>query len=233
MHNLQKLGGVAALVNGIAYIIGFGMVFTLLAPIIDAEPEQYLAFLVQNQTLLYIWHLIIYIVAGVFMVPLVLAIHERLREKAPALSQNAMAIGLIWAGLVIASGMLFLKDIVVIAELYKSDPTHASTIWPALTTVESALGGGIELPGGLWALLVSWAALRTGALPKALNVLGLLIGLAGVLMLVPSFADAGGAVFGLGFILWFLWAGIVMVRNRTATVTTQFSHHTPLPQSVN
>lgn len=223
MNNMQKLGGLAALINAAAYIIGFGMVFTMLAPIIDAEPAEYLAFLVENQTLLYVWHLLIYIVAGVFMVPLVLAVHERLKEGAPALSQMATAIGLIWAGLVIASGMLFLKDIVVIAELYGKDPAQAITIWPALTAVESALGGGIELPGGLWALLVSVAALRTGALPKALNFLGIVIGLAGTLMLVPALVEPGSAVFGLGFILWFLWAGIVMVRSRQSGTQSHFA----------
>lgn len=231
MNNLQKMGGVAALINGIAYIVGFGMVFTLLAPILDAEPEQYLAFLVENQTLLYLWHLIIYIVAGVFMVPLVLAVHERLKDGEPVLSQMAAAIGLIWTGLVIASGMLFLKDIVVIAELYSKDSTQAVTIWPALTAVESALGGGIELPGGLWALLISWAALRTGSLPKALNYLGLVIGMAGILMLVPAFAEPGSAIFGLGFIAWFLWAGIVMVRNRPRETTARFVHRASVSPS--
>jgi hypothetical protein len=222
MNSMQKLGGLAALINAMAYMIGFAMVFTMLAPIIDAEPAQYLAFLVENQTLLYVWHLMIYIVAGVFMVPLVLAVHERLRHEAPALSQMALAIGLIWAGLVIAAGMLFLKDIVVIAELYRQDPAQAITIWPALTAVESALGGGIELPGGLWALLVSVAALRTGALPKALNFLGVVIGAAGILMLVPAFAETGGAVFGLGFILWFGWVGIVLIRSNADTAAEPF-----------
>lgn len=231
MTNMQKLGGLAALINAAAYMIGFGMVFTLLAPIIDAEPAQYLAFLVENQPLLYVWHLIIYIVAGVFMVPLVLAVHERLRKEAPSLSQMAMAIGLIWAGLVIAAGMLFLKDIVVIAELYSRDPAQAITIWPALTAVESALGGGIELPGGLWALLVSFAALRTGALPKALNFLGVVIGVAGILMLVPALVEPGSAVFGLGFILWFAWAGIVLVRSRQQATTTRFAHATGVAPS--
>lgn len=219
MNNLQKMGGVAALVNAAAYIVGFGMVFTLLAPIIDAKPEQYLAFLVDNQTLLYVWHLIIYVVAGLFMLPLVLALHERLQSGAPAIAQIAAAIGLIWAGLVIASGMLYLKDIGVVAELYGQDPAQAVTVMLALSAVENALGGGIELPGGLWVLLVSWAALQTGRLPKLLNYLGLLIGVAGILMLVPVLGEPGSMIFGLGFILWFAWVGIVLARGRSSTAT--------------
>jgi len=222
MKRLQKIGGIAALVNGIAYIIGFGMVFTMLAPILEAEPAEYVAFLVENQTLLYSWHLIIYIVAGIFMVPLVLAIHERLKDGAPAIAQIATAMGIIWAGLVIASGMLYLKDIVIIAELYGKDPAQAVTVRLAVAAVESALGGGIELPGGLWALLISVAALRTGTLPKALNYLGVVIGVAGILMLVPALAEPGSAIFGLGFIVWFIAAGIVMVRSPQQATASPF-----------
>ena len=216
MNNFQKTGGIAALINATAYVVGFGMAFTLLAPILDAAPEQYLAFLVDHQTLLYVWYLIIYVIAGVFMVPLVLALYERLKGGAPALASTAAAIGLIWAGLVIASGMLYLKDIGVVAQLYAQDPAQAATVWVALSAVENALGGGIELPGGLWALLVSWAALRTNGLPKALNALGLVIGVAGILTLIPALGELTTSLFGLGFILWFAWAGIVMVRSRSS-----------------
>ncbi len=219
MTNLQKIGGVAALVNATAYLIGFGMVFTMLAPILDAEPAAYLAFMAENQTLLYVWHLIIYVIAGVFMVPLMLALHERLKAVAPATAQIATAIGLIWAGLVIASGMLFLKDIGVVAEIYARDPAQAETVWLALAAVENALGGGIELPGGLWVLLISSEALRTRALPWMLNSLGLLIGLAGLLTMVPALSEPGAAIFGLGFILWFIAAGIVLLRSQPNVTT--------------
>jgi Domain of unknown function (DUF4386) len=158
-----------------------------------------------------IWHLIIYLVAGVFMVPLVLAFHERLKDSAPALMQSASAFGLIWAGLIIASGMLLVKQSGVISDIYAKDPAQATTVWLALSAVASALGGAIELPGGLWALLVSWAALRAGELPKALNYLGMAIGVAGIVTVVPALSEAG-SFFGLGFIVWFTWAGIVMLR---------------------
>jgi len=213
LNHLQKMGGISALINAAAYVVGFGMAFTLLAPLLDADPDQYLALLVANQSLLYLWYLIIYVVAGVFMVPLVLALHERLKGGASATAQTATAFGLIWAGLVIASGMLFLKDLGVVADLYGKDPAQATTVWLALSAVENALGGGVELPGGLWILMVSWAALRTGGLPKALNYLGVVIGLAGIITVVPALGELGGIIFGLGFILWFTWAGIVMLRS--------------------
>jgi hypothetical protein len=88
------------------------------------------------------------------------------------------------------------------------------------------LGGAVELPGGLWLLLVSWAAWRGGELPKGLNYLGLLVGAAGVLTAVPTLGELG-AVFGLGSIVWFLWLGIVLLRTYANIATEQSSIVTP------
>jgi Domain of unknown function (DUF4386) len=213
MNDLQKMGGVAALIQAAAYVVGLGLALTLLAPVLDADPDQYVAFLVDNLILMYVWHLFIYLVAGVFLVVLVLALHERLKAGSPAMAQTAAAFGLIWAGLVIASGMLIINDLGVVADLYDKDPAQAATVWLALSSVEEGLGGAIELPGGLWVLLLSLAALRAGGLPRALNYLGVVIGAAGILTVVPAL-DVLAAVFGLGFIVWFVWVGIVMLRSR-------------------
>jgi hypothetical protein len=43
-------------------------------------------------------------------------------------------------------------------------------------------------------------------------VLGLAVGVAGMATLVPQLAEAG-AIFGLGFIAWFTWAGLVLLRD--------------------
>jgi hypothetical protein len=211
MNDLQKMGGVAALIQAAAYVVGLGLALTLLAPVLDADPDQYVAFLVDNLILMHIWHLIIYLVAGVFLVVLALALHERFEADSPAIAQTATAFGLIWAGLVIASGMLMINDAGVVAEIYGEDPAQAASVWLALSAVEEGLGGAIELPGGLWVLLLSWAALRAGGLPRALNYLGAVIGVSGVLTVVPAL-EVLGTVFGLGFIVWFAWVGIVMLR---------------------
>ena len=186
MNDLQKMGGVAALIEAATYVVGLGLALTLLAPVLDADADQYVAFLADNLTLMYVWHLIIYLVNGVFLVVLVLALHERLKAGSPAMVQTATAFGLIWAALVIASGMLIINDLGVVVDLYGEDPAQAASVWLALSAVEEGLGGAIELPGGLWVLLLSLAALRAGGLPRALNYLGVVIGAAGILTVVPA-----------------------------------------------
>jgi hypothetical protein len=216
MNNLQKSGAVAAFVQAATYLIGIVIAFTVLAPSWDLEPKQYVAFLVDNQTFMHLWHLVIYIVNALFLVVLVLSLNERLKSTSPTMMQVATAIGLIWAGLVLASGMLIINDLGVVAELYGRNPSQAADVWLTLSTIEDGLGGAVELPGGLWILLVTLAALRSNNLPRLLNYLGVIVGGAGLLTAVPTLSDLG-AIFGIGSIFWFLWLGICMFRSQTAT----------------
>jgi hypothetical protein len=74
------------------------------------------------------------------------------------------------------------------------------------------LGGGNEIVGALWVLLVSWAALLAGVFPKAQNYPGVVVSVAGLFSAVPALGEVAGAIFGLGQIVWFVWLGIVMLR---------------------
>lgn len=214
MKNLQKLGGVAALIEAAAFVVGFALFLTVLVPAgYDSgdDPVQSVAFLADNQALMYTWNLIIYVVFGISLVVLALALYERLKAGAPAMAQTATAFGLIWAGLVIASGMVANIGLGTVVELHGKDPAQAASAWLTLRTVETGLGGGNEIAGGLWVLLASWAALRAGGLPRALNYLGVVIGVSGLLTVVPAL-EVLGAVFGLGLIGWFVWLGMIMLR---------------------
>lgn len=217
MKNLQKAGGVAALYMAAAYVAG--MVFFLLVLNYTAvvEPAQKLASLVNNQAGMYVMTLVDYVIFGVFLVVLALALHERLKKGAPAIMQIATALGLIWAGMLIASGMVFNVGMTTVVELYGEDPLQAASIWLAVDSVAQGLSGNGEVLGGLWTLLVSWVALRTGGLPKGLNYLGLLVGAVGIVSAVPALEDLM-AVFGLGQIVWFVWLGIVMLRKSPGVV---------------
>lgn len=175
MSNLQRLGGVAALIEAASFLVGFALLFTLLVPAgyfaADADPVRNAAFLADNQDVMYLWYLSIYVVFGVFLVVLALALYERLKSGSPAAAQIATAFGLIWAGLVIASGMVANVGAGVVIDLYGSDPTQAGSLWLAVNTVVTGLGGGNEIVGGLWVLLISWAALQAGGLPTATKLL--------------------------------------------------------------
>lgn len=210
-QDLQKTGGIAALTNGVAYIVGLGLALTLLAPVFAAGPKEYLAFMNNNLGLIYTWNLLIYLIAGITMVPLALAMHERLKDHQPAIMQVATAFGLIWAMTIISSGMIILNDIEVMSRLQTQDPERALTVWMSVETIERGLGGALEIPGGIWTLMVSWVGWQTRKLPRALGALGMLVGGAGILTLWP-FQDQAGTLFGLGMVVWFLWVGILLIR---------------------
>ncbi len=228
MNKLQKLGGIAALYEAVAYLVGMVFFIGFVDSQSVVDPIQKVALLVDNQIGMYSVTLIIYVLFGVALVLLALALHERLKERSPAMMQTATAFGLIWATVVIASGMIFNIGMETVVGLYATDPAQAGTVWLAIHSVFNGIGGGVELLGGLWCLLVSWVALRAGLLAKPLNYLGLLVGAAGILTIVPAFGEIGGAVFGLGQIVWFAWLGIVMLRQRASAASAKadvFSSH--------
>lgn len=170
-----------------------------------------------NQTNMFINTLLVYVVFGVLMVVLALALHERLKASSPAIMQTATVFGLFWALVVIASGMIFITGMNSVVALYGADPAQATTVWLAIDAVFEGIGGGVELLGGLWILLVSWVALRAVMFPKALNYFGAAIGVVGILTIIPGL-EVLQDVFGLTQIVWFVWLGIVMLRGSRSAV---------------
>lgn len=217
MNRLQKPGGFSAFGAAATFVIGFALYFTLLIPArygsLKVDAVQHAAFLVEHHDTMVVWNLIIYVVFGLLLVVLALALHERLKSGAPDLMRTATAFGLIWATLVIASGMIANIGTGVIVELYGKDPAQAAMVWLTMAFVVNGLGGGNEIVGGLWLLLVNLAALRSKRLPTALGWFGIAVSVAGLLTTVPPLKELGSA-FGIGLIGWFVWVGFVLLRPR-------------------
>ena len=216
MTNLQKMGGIAALIGAATNLLGIGVFVTLLAPkglgSEDPDPSRIVALLAGNQATMRLWYQIIYLVFGVCLIFLSLALYERLKAGSPVLAQAVTIFGLIWAVLVIVIGTLSINDLSTVVRLYGENPAQAATVWLILDTVETGLGagGGETIVSALWFLLPSWAALRARELPRVLNYLGVVTGVAGILS-VLVLTDLT-AVYALGLIIWFVWLGIVMLR---------------------
>jgi len=217
MKSLQKMGGIAALYEAAAYIVGMIGFLTVVDVSSVADPIQKVALMADNQAFLYIMHLIVYVVWGIFMIVLALALYERLKAGSPAIMQTATVFGIFWGCVIIISGMIHNLGMQNVVDLYGKDPTQAGTVWLTIDSVLGGLAGSNEVIGGIWILLISWAALRTGELSRVLNYLGVVVGVAGIISIVPALADLFIYIFALGQIVWFIWLGIVMLRSNPGT----------------
>jgi hypothetical protein len=106
--------------------------------------------------------------------------------------------------------------------------------WQAIEPVAQGLGSGSggEFLGGLWILLVSIVSLRIGALPRPLGRLGVAVGVAGLMSIVPPLAAAAYA-FGLLSIAWFAWLGIAMIRTADESVPLVPAASQPMSATTN
>ena len=214
MKTLQRFGGFSALYMAAAHLIGIIIFLVILDYFSITDPAQKVALNVEKQTVVFSTNLLMYVFFGFALIVLSLALYDRLKSGAPALMQVATAIGIIWAGCLIASGMISNAAIAPVVALYARDPAQAALSWQGIESVANGLGNANgEILSGLMTLLVSLAALRAGGLPRGLNLLGLLVGAVGLLSLIPGLTDGLVGVFGLGQIVWFVWLGIMLLRS--------------------
>ena len=207
----SRAGAIGALTAAATFVFGIALFVTSLSDYVDATAAESVEFLVGHQSTLFVWYLVIFLVFGVAIIPLARALHRRLADISPQLADIGTVFAYIWAGLMFATGMISNIGIAAVADLAESDPEAAEALWLSIATVTDGLGGGNELVGAMWILLVSLAAWGSGRLPTGLNVLGIISAVAGLVTLVPGLSDVG-MIFGLGSIAWFAWTGVVLLR---------------------
>lgn len=212
MKSLNKFGGSAALYLAAAYVVGMVLFLIVLDYPSISDPAQQVAMVVEKQGIIFSTNLLIYVFYGFALIVLTLALYNRLKTGAPALMQVAAAIGFIWAGSLIASGMAANAGLATVVALYAKDPSQAALTHQAIEAITNGLGNANgEILGGALTLLVSLAALQTGRLPKWLNILGVFIGAVGIITIIPAL-NALVALFGLGQIVWFVGLAIELMR---------------------
>ena len=214
MKTLQKVGGIAALICVATYLLAMGLAATLLTPMFDnALPyDQFIAFYLPHQSLVFVWHFTMYLVNGTFLALLKLALYQHIKTNTPALSLVSACFGLLWTGLVFASGFISLYGWDIVGKLASTDPSQAATLRLVVYNISTGIDTSDRFLGCLWVLLASLAALRTRQLARPMNIFGLVIGAAGILSsCVPGLAMLGIA-FGLGVIVWWIWLGVVLLR---------------------
>lgn len=209
LQSLLRWGALAAFVMPLCY---FGM-FIIFGVVLSVPQggvvNDRIAYVAEHQWLLAVAYISGYFVFGGLLLIAVQAIHQRLNVAPSALLNNASFFGLLWVSFMMASGMLSIVGMHTMVLLHYKGSSGAETLFYFYTTVVNALGGGIELLGGLWMLLLGLADWRLRQLPMAFNSLGLVVGALGVLTIHQGL-PATKVAFGLGQVVWLFWLGFLL-----------------------
>ena len=211
MSGLRVPSGWSAILLGLIYIaafVYFGAFFSYPAGGTAGEKMRFLA---EHQLEVSIVYLSIYVLFGVLLAILVVGLHETLKNTSSPMASLASLFGVVWVGLVIASGMIYTVGLDQSVRLLDESPDTAFALWRTVSVVGNGLGGGNEIVGGLWVLLVSLVALKAERLSRTLNYLGCLVGIVGIATVYP--AEVLTEIFGLSQIVWFIWLGVVILRS--------------------
>ncbi len=216
MKKLQKAGGISALIAAATYVFAMALVATLLTPMLDSNLgfQEFMKFLIANKLLAFLWHFSMYFINGVCLTVLTLALYERIKDDSPNLAKIATIFGLFWTAFVFLSGLITIHGTQVLIDLYEKNQANAANLKLMIDTATTGIDNSDKLLGCLWIGLVSLSGYNSKTFPRAVNVFGLVISLAGLIgTFIPALVFVS-YIFGVGAIVWWLCIGIVMLRER-------------------
>ncbi|WP_240783670.1 hypothetical protein [Rheinheimera aquimaris] len=208
---LLRSGGIAAIGMALCYVAMAVIFFGMLSMPQGLDTAGKIQYLQQHHLLVASGYGIGYLLFGVLLAILLQTLQQVFANRPSALFRLAERFGNVWLVLMLASGMVALIGLQMVFRLMESDPQQALALYNTRNLLTEALGGGIELVGGLWVLLLSISGLQQQRLGKAFHLLGLVVGVLGILTVMhtlPFLKDA----FGVTQLIWFIWLGISLLR---------------------
>ena len=214
--NLQKIGGVSAIISAGSYIFALGLLMTMMTPLTDSNIGfvEYMTFLIANQQLNFVWNFLIYIVHGATLVILVLAYYERLKDASPRLALVGTAFGFIWTGLILLSGFICISGTEALITLYNKQPGQAEIFKILLNNLTYGIDISDRYLGSIWVALLSVAAWKNRSFPFYANIVGVALSVSALAagLLLPISNTTGSLIFGMGVLVWWIITGIYMLR---------------------
>lgn len=218
MKNIKKIGGLCAILLTLIYLIGIVMNATMLDTSSISDPIKLVEFVMKNEAAMLIWITLLYIVFGFVLSVLSISLYRLFKDTDSLLNQVALGIGMMWSVLVIGSGMVHNIGMEAAIELFANSPEKAGELYRVIQTVHVGLGGGIEIVGAMWTLLVAVIGFRYNVFSRWANILGVIVGIAGILTIIPPLFDYVIMIFALGQMIWWIGIGINMIKDKKLSI---------------
>lgn len=150
------------------------------------------------------------IVGSSFMV-LALALHGHLSSTAPLATRVATAAGAIGGALFLVSGFMPMATARTLVRLEAQDHATAVALYVSGPSINESLVTASSILFGAFALFASLVGARAGLLPRALQYVGALLGIAFV---VTAALEAVLLLAILLMVIWAAWMGVALLRGQ-------------------
>lgn len=216
--NSNQLAGTASMLMALIYVCAFVYFGAMVSFPASNEVDVVMAFVTQNVNALWIAYFTIYVIFGVLLAVVVIAIDDILsscvNQTQSRLLRMGTLFGKIWVCLVIASGMIATIGMSHAVSITAVSNEEAYRLWGVVSMLVESLGGGNELVGGVWVLLTSITALKQRMFGNTVNYTGCFVGLAGIATIYP--AEVFTEIFGITQIIWFIAIGVSLIKRSPA-----------------
>jgi len=208
----KKIGIVSSLYLAVSYIIGIVIfLFILKYQSID-DISQKFQLIIKKTNMIFLTNMLMYIFFGPFLISLIVVLNQYLHKDETFFVKLGSLIGIIWAGSLIASGMIANSGLLLVSSLYKVNPVQAEASWQIIDSIAMGIGNGNgEILGGIFTLCISISGLISKKLSYFTSYSGCIIGIIGMLSTIPVLIDLTG-LFGILQIVWFISLTMLFFR---------------------
>lgn len=215
MRNRQTQGGVSALICASSFIVGLVLIL-LVAPDFNDGPDERLRTLSKFSGFFQLWYFLIYVVFGVCLLILSIALLEPIKREHRPLEQITTLASYLWACYIFASGFIAIFSIEFLFANHFDFSVDMVEMWRDIYTVQMALGEGVEWVGGIWVILINTCLYLEKRFRTSVVYFGFFASFFGLLTLKPEWQEMG-AIFGILQVVWFIWIGILLLREKKAS----------------
>ena len=211
----RLIGALSGFYLALAYLIGIIIFLVVLKYSEITNDVDKVKILYEYKFVTFFTNILMYVLFGPIFVIFILSLKNKFCDYKSPLFDFSAIIGYIWAGCLVASGMIANAGIEPVLSLYNNDIEKASSLWKIIDIISMGVGNGNgEILGGIFTLAFSIFALKNKLLNNGINILGIIIGIIGIISLVPILNDLGG-VFGITQMIWFMCVGIsFLIKNK-------------------